>query len=198
MAERVRFHFDPVCPWAWQTALWIAGLEERREVEVEWRLFSLQLVNANGANPLADRHAAGTRALRALALVRREAGNDGVARVYRALGARVHDGDEELSDATVRAALGDAGFDAALVDRALDDDSTMEDVRAEHELAASDVGCFGVPTIVLPSGRGMFGPVLSTPPHGDAAVELWRHVRALIETEGFFELKRERDRKPGR
>ncbi|HEX2050834.1 MAG TPA: DsbA family protein [Actinomycetota bacterium] len=198
MAERVRFHFDPVCPWAWQTARWVHGLEERGEVDVDWRLFSLQLVNERDDNPLADRHAAGTRALRALALVRREAGNDGVARVYRALGTRVHDRDEGMTDEAVRGALSDAGFDRDVVDRALDDDSTMDDVRAEHELAVADVGCFGVPTIVLPSGRGMFGPVLSTPPHGDDAVELWRHVRALIETDGLFELKRERDRKPGR
>ncbi|HEX2050323.1 MAG TPA: DsbA family protein, partial [Actinomycetota bacterium] len=117
MAERVRFHFDPVCPWAWQTALWMAGLEDRGEVEVEWRLFSLQLVNADGDNPLADRHAAGTRALRALALVRREVGNDGVARVYRALGTRVHDRDEGMTDDAVRGALSDAGLDPDLVEQ---------------------------------------------------------------------------------
>ena len=110
----------------------------------------------------------------------------------------MHDRDEGMTDESVRGALSDAGFGRDVVERALDDDSTMDDVRAEHELAVADVGCFGVPTIVLPSGRGMFGPVLSSPPEGDDAVALWRHVRALIEVDGFFELKRERDRKPGR
>jgi hypothetical protein len=54
-----------------------------------------------------------------------------------------------------------------------------------------------VPTVVLPSGKGMFGPVVAVAPTGEAAGELWDHVRVLIEWDGLFELKRDRDRKPG-
>ncbi|MBK5227474.1 MAG: DsbA family protein [Actinobacteria bacterium] len=198
MATRVRFHFDPLCPWAWQSSKWMREVENVRDVEVEWRLFSLRLINENQQDPLADAHAKGTPALRALALVRREEGNDAVGRVYEALGGRIHEGpSEEMDQATVRSSLEDAGLDPTIVDRALDDDSTMADVRAEHDAAVSEVGVFGVPTIVLATGEGMFGPVIAKAPSGEAAGELWDHVEWLIRQDGLFELKRERDRKPG-
>lgn len=197
MTERVRFHFDPLCPWAWQGSRWIREVEKVRDVEVEWRLFSLELVNEGREDPLADAHRRGTPALRTLAFVRREVGNEGIGALYKALGERTHDRNEQLDVDAVRAALDDVGFDPGLVDKALADGSTMEEVRAEHEAAVAEVGAFGVPTIVLPSGRGMFGPVLATAPVGDAAGDLWDHVAWVIDQDGLYELKRERDRKPG-
>ncbi len=197
MGDRVRFHFDPLCPWAWQSSRWIREVEKVRDVEVEWRLFSLQIINADKEDPLGDVHAKGTPALRTLALVRRQAGNASVDAVYRAIGARIHEADGDISPNVVRASLEDAGLEPSLVDDALADDSTMEDVRADHDSAASEVGAFGVPTIVLPSGEGIFGPVVATAPTGEAAGRLWDHVKALATTDGFFELKRSRDRKPG-
>lgn len=194
----VRFHFDPLCPWAWQSSKWIREVEQVRDVEVDWRLFSLQLINENTDDPLADVHAKGTLPLRVLALVRRMEGNDGVARLYQALGNRVHEAlSEELNEATVRSALLDAGLDPAMVDQASNDESTMHDVRAEHAAAVLEVGAFGVPTIMLETGRGMFGPVIAKAPSGEAAGALWDHVERLIQLDGFFELKRERNRKPG-
>lgn len=197
MGERIRFHFDPLCPWAWQGSRWIREVEKVRDVEVEWRLFSLRLINEGSDDPLADAHLKGTPALRTLALARRESGNDGVARLYEALGRRVHENREELAPATVRGALSDAELDPELIDRALQDPSTMAEVRTEHDEAVEDVGAFGVPTIVLASGRGIFGPVISRAPQGEEAGQLWDHVRSLIALDGFFELKRERDRDPG-
>jgi hypothetical protein len=73
----------------------------------------------------------------------------------------------------------------------------MHDVREQHAAAVLEVGAFGVPTILLETGQGMFGPVLAKAPTGETAGELWDHVEWLIRQDGFFELKRERDRKPG-
>jgi 2-hydroxychromene-2-carboxylate isomerase len=197
VAEAVRFYFDPVCPWAWQGSRWIREVAAAGAVDVEWRLFSLKLVNAQGSDPLADVHERGTPALRALALVRREAGNDGVERLYAALGGRVHERGEQLGPDVVRAALDDAGLDPGSVSRALEDASTMEDVRSDFQSVVGEIGCFGVPSIVLESGKGIFGPVIARAPRGVDAVRLWEHVRWLIEAEGFYELKRDRDLKPG-
>ncbi len=199
MTDKVRFHFDPLCPWAWQSSKWIREVTRVRDVEVEWALFSLQLINADkeGGDPLADVHVKGTPALRTLVLVQREAGSQGVGRVYEAIGNRVHEGGEELSPDAVKKALDDAGFDPGLVDRALSDPSTMDEVRRQHTEAVETAGAFGVPTLVFASGRGIFGPVIARPPGGEASGELYDHVRALAELDGFFELKRERDRRPG-
>jgi hypothetical protein len=138
---------------------WIREVEEVRDVEVELRLFRLQLINDQNEDPLADAHVKGTPALRTLALVRREKGNHEVGRVYEALGKHIHeDPSEDLDQAALRASLEDAGLDPSIIDRALDDDSTMGDVRSEHEAAVSEVDVFGIPTLVLATGQGMFGP----------------------------------------
>ena len=45
MAEKIRFYFDPLCPWCYQTSRWARRLDELGVVEVEWRVFSLAIVN---------------------------------------------------------------------------------------------------------------------------------------------------------
>lgn len=197
MTERVRFHFDPGCPWAWQGSKWIREVARQKGIEIDWRLFSLALINDSDADPLADEHAKSTVALRSLVLARRAAGNDGVGRVYAAMGSLTFERGERLSPEVAKAALEEAGFRPSIVDEAMKDASTMEDVHAEHLSAVEEVGCFGVPTIMLESGKGIFGPVVAHAPKGREAVELWERVHWLIERDGFFELKRERDRKPG-
>jgi 2-hydroxychromene-2-carboxylate isomerase len=197
VTEKIRFYFDPACPWAWRSSIWMREVATVRDLAIEWRLFSLKIANAPDDDPLSDKRQRTTPALRTLALVAREAGNDGVDELYRGIGARVHDGDEKPTAEVVGAALADAGLDPGLVERALGDESTARDVRADHEAAVAEVGAFGVPTIILPSGAGIFGPVVSLAPRGEAAGELWDRVRYLIELEGFYELKRDRTARPG-
>jgi len=120
-----------------------------------------------------------------------------VAGLYWAIGERVHDRDEELSVELIREALTTAGLDPATVDRALADPTTAREVRGQHQEAVESVQAFGVPTIVLESGRGIFGPVVSLAPAGEEAGRVWDHVRWLADFDGFFELKRERDRRAG-
>jgi hypothetical protein len=45
LTERVRFHFDPICPFAYQTSRWARRLEELGEIELDWGVFSLEIVN---------------------------------------------------------------------------------------------------------------------------------------------------------
>src|SRR2546426_270667 len=47
--ERIRFHFDPRCPWCYQTSRWACRLEALGEVEIDWAVFSLEVVNLPGA-----------------------------------------------------------------------------------------------------------------------------------------------------
>ena len=192
MRLAIRFHFDPACPWAWQTSKWIREASAVRDLDIEWRFFSLKMVNSDKPE-----EASISPALRTLALVAREFDNEQTGRLYEALGTRMHDRDEGRSVAVVKAATKDVGLEEALVDRALEDDDSAEAVRADFHLAVDEVGCFGVPTIVMPSGKGLFGPVLSTAPTGEEAGELWDHFSYLVEQDGFFEIKRERDREPG-
>jgi hypothetical protein len=43
--EVVKFHFDPICPWCYQTSRWAKRLEQLGEIELDWGLFSLEVVN---------------------------------------------------------------------------------------------------------------------------------------------------------
>ncbi|HXF74214.1 MAG TPA: DsbA family protein, partial [Actinomycetota bacterium] len=200
MTERVRFYFDVLCPWAWQAAVWMREVERVRDVRVDWRLFSLILLNEGRGEMPEDLRTRGLLGARAMAAARRQAGNEGIGRAYEALGRRVHEDGRELRPELVAEAFDEVGLPRELAERAArdGDGSLLADVRRDHEEAVRDVAAFGVPTIVLASGRGMFGPVIATPRWGEEAGEMWDHVRWLVGQEDFFEIKRIRDRGPGR
>jgi predicted DsbA family dithiol-disulfide isomerase len=42
---KVDFHFDVICPWAYQTSHWMREVRDRLGLEVDWRFFSLEEVN---------------------------------------------------------------------------------------------------------------------------------------------------------
>lgn len=201
MAEQVRFHFDPICPWCYQTSRWARRLEELGVLELDWGLFSLELQNAGSEREeLAAIHTRAERGLRTAVAVRDTAGPAAVGRFYEHLGRRFHEGGEPLEDpATVEAALEDAGLDPALCRQALEDPSTADRVAAEHRELCERTRSFGVPTIVLDGGDGpaIFGPVITEVPDDDDAVALWEHVSWLTRYGNFAELKRERDTAPG-
>ena len=195
MAEPVRFHFDPLCPWCYQTSRWIRQLQRLGEVEVSWGLFSLEIVNAGSEESRAKGHSRGAPALRTAVAVRDKEGDAALGRFYEQIGARIHErGEAAESHDVIRGALRDAELDTQLLETALDDDGTWEAVEREHTDLTERTRSFGVPTIVLDSGDGpaIFGPVISEVPTDEDAVELWRHVAWLTRYENFSELKRDR------
>ncbi len=201
MAEHLKFYFDPVCPWSYQTSRWIRHLVRLGEVEADWGLFSLEAQNRDGeSEDLARSHSRSALALRTAAAVREVAGSPAVGTLYGCLGQRFFERGEPLEKlGTVQAALADAGLDPALAVRARDDHSLWDSVLYEQRALIERTGSFGVPTIVLDAGTGpaIFGPVVSEVPATDAeAVELLTHVVWLVRYESFSELKRERSRSP--
>jgi hypothetical protein len=200
MAELVRFHFDPRCPWCWQTSVWARQLERLGEIEVEWGVFSLEIVNAKDGetveNPVSG------PALRTAIVIRDTAGRRPIGDFYAALGQRLwHQvpppGPDDMVE-TVRSSLEEVGLDPGLVDKALADDSTWTAVVEEHADVVERVGAFGVPTIILDGGEGpaIFGPVVAEELDDETAVELWRHTAWLVRYDNFFELKRNRNKQP--
>jgi predicted DsbA family dithiol-disulfide isomerase len=188
---RLAFYFDPICPWAWRTARWVSEARRQTSVDVHWRFFSLAIQNG--------RHDE-TQMIpsRALSLLREHAGNDGVERVYLTLGQLIHEEQRDVlnrkgMESVVEEALDRAGFDRSFVTRAVADPATEERVLREHEEARDQYGAYGVPWLVIDDcAFGFQGPVLQTPPTGEAAVELWRHVSWLLAQPYFYELKRGR------
>ena len=199
MPEKIAFYFDPLCPWCYLTSKWVHRLVELSVVEVDWRVFSLE-VNNTGKTSLED--AAEFRAataLRTAMALRDSVGADAVGRFYAALDARTWDDTQDIRDIDViRASVTDSGEDPAVVDAALADPSTWDRVVAEHNAVVSEVGAFGVPTIRLDAGKGpaIFGPVIHTVPNDEDAVEMFHHVSWLVRHPNFWEIKRERTESP--
>jgi predicted DsbA family dithiol-disulfide isomerase len=199
--ERVRFHFDPRCPWCWQTSRWARRLEELGEISLDWGLFCLQVVNrAEGVDPLTLDVSAGPP-LRTCILLRERFGREMVGRFYKALGERVwHESPpaEVDDDEAIRTSLKEIGVDPTLLDEAMADPATWVAVVEEHETLVRDKAAFGVPVLVLDGGDGpaIFGPVLTHLPDDETSVELWRHVLWLNRYGNFSELKRGRPQLP--
>jgi predicted DsbA family dithiol-disulfide isomerase len=194
MAEQIRFYFDPLCPWCYQTSRWARRLDELGVLEVEWRVFSLGIVN-RGDEGRTDPDAWSAPSLRTAIAVRTAHGNAAVGAYYKALSDAIHQHGAKVTESSViEAALVEAGLDAGLRERAVADPETWVAVQREHDEAVELHKTFGVPSIVLDGGAGphAFGPIISDIPNDDAAVELWQHFEWMARTPNFAEFKRER------
>jgi 2-hydroxychromene-2-carboxylate isomerase len=191
---RINFHFDPLCPLAWRTFLWIREAREVRSIDITWRFFSLEVVNRKeGVIP--DFQNDGSWASeRTLALVRRQGGNEDVERLYKTLGAAQHGRRESIKDrAVIQAAVKHADLDPGIVEAALYDESTIQDVLDDHEEAVARYRAFGVPTIAIEgSNVGFYGPIIQYVPRGEDAGEMWDHLEWALGQPNLFELKRDR------
>ena len=114
--DRVIFYFDPRCPWCYQTARWVRRLAELGEVDVDWRPFSLEVVNRPEGTDAADLEKTGSPALRTAVLLASECGSPALGPFYAALGQRTFEVAPPSSDqqATIRESLAEVGHDPEL------------------------------------------------------------------------------------
>ncbi|MDP7541983.1 MAG: DsbA family protein [Acidimicrobiales bacterium] len=193
---RVAFHFDVICPWAYQTSHWMREVRDRLGLEVDWCFFSLEEVNRieGKKHPWEREWSYGWSMMRIGALLKREdpALNDAW---YLKAGTALHvEGRKPHEPEVARALLAEMDMDPGIVDAALADETTHEDVRADHERIIG-LGGWGVPTLVFPGADDdeslkLFGPVLIDPPTGEAADRLWNLVVGWLEFPQLYELQR--------
>ena len=193
---QLAFHFDVICPWAYQTSLWMREVRDRQGLEVDWRFFSLEEINRleGKKHPWEREWSYGWSMMRIGALLKRE---DPVLNDvwYLRSGTALHvEGRKPHRPEVARDLLVEMDLDPGLVDLALDDESTHDDVRKDHDRVVS-MGGWGVPTLVFPGAedddsRKLFGPVLIDPPTGEAADRLWNLVLGWLEFPRLFEMQR--------
>jgi protein-disulfide isomerase-like protein with CxxC motif len=198
--ECVKFYFDPACPWCYQTSRWARRLEELGEIELDWGVFSLEVVNlAPGRDPR-ELDARSGPALRTAIAIRDREGSKAIGPFYAALGRRIWEEPPPPDDmvGAVTESLKAAGLPTTLAARALGEPATWDAVLEEHRALVQETRAFGVPTLVLDGGAGpaIFGPVVSGLPGDEDAVALWRHASWLVRYENFAELKRVRRTRP--
>ena len=186
----VDFHFDVMCPYAFQTSRWMRSVRDQLDLDVRWRFFSLEEVNrAEGKkHPWEREWSYGWSMMRVGARLRR----DDPALLdewYLRAGTALHvDGLKPHRREVAEHLVGEMGLDPALVAEAIDDPTTTDEVRAEHERVL-ELGGWGVPTLVF-GETALFGPVVIDPPTGEAAVRLWELVCGWLEFPHLYELQR--------
>jgi protein-disulfide isomerase-like protein with CxxC motif len=194
--DRVTFYFDPRCPWCYQTSRWARRLSELDVIDLDWGVFSLEVVNLEeGKDPLEIDSTGGPSLRSAITLIEEE-GSKAVGPFYAALGRRQFEEVPPFTDtaAAVKDSLAEAGLDPSLCDRAMADPKTWSAVVASTQDIVDRVGKLGVPTIVLDGdGPAIFGPVISDMPNDQDAIELWQHTAWLVRYGNFGELKRKRE-----
>lgn len=187
------FYFDPMCPYAYQTSRWIRAVRSEVDLDITWKFLSLEEVNRveGKKHPWERPWSYGFGQMRVGALIRRELGNDAVDRWYDAVGrAFFFDGIKTHVPEEHAAVIGRAGFDGSYVERAIDDDATLAEVRDEHLDAVVRHGAHGVPTIVLhPSEYAVYGPVVVPAPEGADAIGLWDLVKSMQRFPHLYELR---------
>jgi len=191
----VDFHFDIMCPYAYQTSLWIRDVRDATGLAVRWRFFSLEEINrAEGKkHPWEREWSYGWSMMRIGAWLRRE-DMALLDRWYAQAGKALHvDGRKPHRPEVAEDILCEMGIDPGVLRAAIDDPTTGEEVRAEHDLVVGKGG-FGVPTLVFEDGQALFGPVLVDPPTGDAVVRLWDLVTGWLEFPRLYELQRPKGR----
>jgi hypothetical protein len=172
-------------------------------VKVNFNVMSLSVLN-EGRDDLPEQYremlARNWGPVRVLIAAGQKYGPEVVRPLYSAMGTRVHVGQQGTGAETIAAALAELELDPELA-KAADSTEYDEALRASHDAGMKPVGQdVGTPVVHVPGSTGekiaFFGPVITPIPRGEAAGKLWDGVLAVAGTDGFFELKRTRDRSP--
>ena len=199
--EQVQFWFDPLCPWAWITSRWMLEVERVRPVETDWRIMSLAYLNLTQhegkglTEEYLQRMQLAWGPVRVCAAAAQEKGPDVLGDLYTAIGTRFHVEGRRGDPNVVAEALTEVGLPLSLAEAA--DTTEFDDaIRASHDEAFDQVGLDVGTPVIRDRGNAVFGPVVTPAPKGEAAGRLWDGFVLVTETDGFFEIKRTRDRRP--
>ena len=190
----VDFHFDPLCPYAYQTSKWIRSVRDQIGIEISWRFFSLEEINRveGKKHPWEREWTFGWSLMRIGAMLRRTSMGD-LDRWYERIGRALHEeGLRPHRPEVARELLAELGLDPGIVDAAIDDDTTNDEVLADHRRVTGAAG-YGAPTLFF-GDHCLFGPVLVDPPLDEAAVRLWEAVTAWVEFPDLYELQQPKTR----
>ena len=186
----VDFHFDVMCPWAYQTSKWIRNVRTQNGLIINWKFFSLEEVNLREGkkHPWERDWSYGWSMMRIGAILRRQS-MDNLDKWYERSGRALHEEGKRPHDPDVaRHLLEEIGMDPIIVDESLLDESTHEEIKDDHQRVI-DAGGYGVPTLFF-GDHPLYGPVLIDPPEGEKAMRLWETVVSWLEFPDLYEMQK--------
>ncbi|MBA4102044.1 MAG: disulfide bond formation protein DsbA [Arthrobacter sp.] len=195
--NKADFWFDPLCPFAWITSRWIGEVESVRDIETDWHVMSLAVLNEGRDLEPSYRESMDNAwgLVRVIIAAQQQHGDATVKALYDAMGSLIHEAGEKDRDVVITKALADCGLPATLA-AAASTDAFDDQLRASHQEGISLVGQdVGTPVVAF-NGTAFFGPLLTRIPRGEEAGKLWDATTAIAAYPHFFELKRSRTEQP--
>ncbi|TVS89458.1 DsbA family protein [Mycobacterium helveticum] len=187
----VDLYLDPVCPFSWVTSRWLLDAAHTTHTPVTLRQMNLAVLNEG--KDLQDKQKRmmekSRRLGRLFAAVAGKHGPDGFARLYDALGTRIHVQDEEMTAGEIEEILGACGLEESLCE-ALEDSGLDEEVERAHQASQDALGGSAGSPIIAVDGRGFHGPVMTRIPGHEHGVRLLDAVLVAAQTPEFATLQR--------